>query len=317
MTTIEREHPTEEQVRAVIAGHLGSGVAEQRVVHHHCNSHVYVITGSGEKVIIRICDGPYWTESDATKAWKFRREQIGWGVMSALEGISVPRVLVVDTSKEHLPYPYLIMTQLPGIAMSEVLPRLGNGTQLDLVQQLGHAAGRVHALSFDPESMPEEALRWHGCRESIRASIGTLHEEGRMGSRALQRMERFLDVNDALLAKLDEDIVFLHGDIAFRNTIVQEKTGRWSVTGLVDAELSGFGPRGRELRVLEPLDFRPLDLPGMRAAFLDGYGQEFSRMHYRIAYLDVELSPMYPNEKLLAEIDSPRFSVDLAWLDIF
>jgi len=267
-------------------------------------------------VVVRICDGPWWTD-DAAKAWKFQREQIGWGVMSALDGISVPHVLVVDTSKTHVPYPYLVMTHVPGVPMSDVLPTLDTTDKLDLIRQLGEVVGRIHALSFDPESMPEEAVRWGGARESIRGNLATLTEEGRMGPRAARRVENLLDVYDPLLAEAEEERVFLHGDIAFRNTHVQNSSGRWRVSGLVDGELSGFGPRGRELRVLEPLDFRPLALPGMRTAFLDGYGPDFPPLHYKLAYLDVELCPMYPNEALMAKIDSPEFSENLEWLDIF
>ena len=313
---MRRERPTEEQVKAIVDAHLRADIAEHRVVHHHCNTHVYVTTDRGERVVIRVCDGPWWTEEEA-KAWKFRREQIGWSFMSKLEGVSVPHVLVIDTSKAQVPYPYLVMTHVPGQPMSEVLPELNTTDKLDLIRQLGEVVGRIHALSFDPESMPEEAVRWGGARESIRENLVTLTEDGRMTPRAARRVEELLDVYDSLLTEAEEAKVFLHGDIAFRNTHVQRSSGRWQVTGLVDGELSGFGPRGRELRVLEPLDFRPLALPGMRAAFLDGYGPRFSRTAYKLAYLDVELCPMYPNEVLLAKIDSPEFSDDLDWLDVF
>jgi len=75
-----RQHPSGRQVRAAIDAHLGTDVAQQRVVHHHCNTHVYVTTDNGEKVVIRICDGPYWTESHAIMAWKFQRERIWSGL---------------------------------------------------------------------------------------------------------------------------------------------------------------------------------------------------------------------------------------------
>lgn len=311
-----RKKPTDAQVRAVIDAHMHSRVKGYRVVEHHCNSHVYVTTSDGDQVVVRICDGPYWTDDEA-RAHKFRREEHGWNLMSRVDGIHVPRVVAIDTSKQHVPYPFLIMTHVPGTPMSEVLPSLDTVEQLSLIRQLGNVVGRIHALAFDPGSMPKEAMRWNGNRESMEEDLAVLSDTGRMTRRARKHLEQFIAHHASLLASMDRDVVVLHGDIAFRNTLLEQRPRGWTVSGLVDAELAGYGPRGRELRVLEPLDFRPLGLPGMRAAFLDGYGEGFSRTEYKLAYLVVALDPDYPDNAVLEKLDSVEFSCDLDWLDVF
>jgi Ser/Thr protein kinase RdoA (MazF antagonist) len=109
----------------------------------------------------------------------------------------------------------------------------------------------------------------------------------------------------------------LHGDLHFGNVLLQNRNGRWDITGLVDAELAGIGPRGRELRALEAFSFREYADIGMRNAFLKGYGKGFSLDDYKLAYLTSELYPDFLNTELVKIIESADFSEDLGWIRIF
>lgn len=138
-----------------------------------------------------------------------------------------------------------------------------------------------------------------------------------MTNSARDRVEHLLSVYSEQLAAMDEDIVFLHGDLHFGNVLLEQDTGGWHISGLVDAELAGIGPRGRELTALEQFSFRDLTLPGKREAFLRGYGSGYETDDYKLAYLVSELDADFLNPQLLGEVESTKYSEGLDWVDVF
>lgn len=311
-----RECPSEGQLRAIMSKRFPADIADARVVHHHCNTHVYVTLDDGTQVVVRICDGPYWTEK-ADRVGKFKSEQFAWETLGRVDGILTPYVITVDTDEAVVPYPYLIMTHVPGTQMSEVFPTLPHDHQVQLLEEFGALASRIHCMPVDLANVPREVMRWSGLDSDLRGYLLDLTARGLMTAHAHDRLQRLLDLHSTRLAAMDDDVVFLHGDLHFGNILLQQDNERWRICSLVDAELAGIGPRGRELTALEQFSFRQLSEPGMRDAFLRGYGDAYARDDYKLAYLTSELDPDWLNAGLLSTIESADFSDDLDWIDIF
>ena len=300
---MKRIVPDEAQLHALASKHFQSGLREARVVHHHCNTHVHLTLDDSTQVIVRICDGPYWTEK-ARQIERFRRERYAWEYLSQLRGILTPRVLAIETDEAILPCPFLVITHVPGTPMDLVFPTLTQAEQLSLIEQLGGLARSIHTLDINLTSLPSEMCPWAGHRVDLLIQLRLLAQQGLISPPTRAKVEQWVERYSSQLAAMDDDLVFLHGDFYFGNVLLQRDNGSWRVSGLVDAELAGAGPRGRELRALESFSFRGLRTPGMREAFLCGYGEGYSREEYKLAYLTHELDPDFPNEELVQTIEA-------------
>ncbi len=227
---MDRVSPSKAQLDAIASRHLGSPLRRARTVHHHCNTHVYIATQDGSRVILRICDGPYWRETPRQVA-KLRREQYAWGYLRELEGVHTPEVIAVETEETLLPHPYLIMTHLPGRGMDEVFPMLSLPEQLGLLEDLGALAHSIHALDVDLKSLPVEMFRWPGPRTDILFQVRDLAEAGLMTPASRAKVERLVQTYAWQLAVMDEDMVFLHGDLFFSNILLEREKGKWRISG--------------------------------------------------------------------------------------
>ena len=313
---MQRVVPSEAQLHAIVSKHFRSNPSAVEVVHHNCNTHVYITMDDDRRVIIRICDGPYWTDK-AHQIEKFRREQYCWQQLKRVDGICTPEVIAVETNEVIMPRPFLIMTYVPGTPMSEVFPTLSQSEQLLLLGELGEVAHGIHALEVNIASLPSEMLRWSGHRDELGLQLQDLTKLGLITAPARSKIEQLMDLYSSQLAAMDDDIVFLHGDLHFGNVLLQRDDAGWHVSGLVDAELAGAGPRGRELCALEQFSLMALRIPGMREAFLRGYGEGYGPDAYRLAYLTGALDPDFPNMELLKVIESSDHLDGLSWINIF
>ncbi len=300
---MQRVVPSEAQLRALVTRYFSSDVREAQVVHHHCNTHVYLTLEDATRAVVRICDGPYWTER-AAQVEKFRREGYAWERFGQLQGVLVPRVLAIETDETVLPCPFLLLTYLPGSSMAEVFPTLAHEEQRLLLEELGELARRLHALVSDLTDLPGEMFPWTGHREDILVQLEILTRRGRITSAARARVEQWVERYASELATMDDDRVLLHGDFQFGNVLLERDGAAWHVSGLVDAELAGAGPRGRELRGLETFSLRGVHTPGLREAFLRGYGDGYTREEYKLAYVTHELDPDFLNEEFLGRIEA-------------
>lgn len=313
---MKREKPCEAQLRAITSKYCSSSMKDARIVHHHCNTHVYITMDNGSRLIVRICDGPYWT-TKAEQTDKFVREQFAWETLKRVDGLLVPQVVAIEVEETIVPYPFIVMTCIPGTPMCDVFPTLSHSEQIHLLEELGTVARSIHALCIDPASVPNEVYRCPGHYYHLHEHLHNLTIGGCITARVRDRLERLLSDYSPLLVAMDDNTAFLHGDIHFPNVLLQHNNGQWHISGLVDAELACIGPRGIEFRSLEQNSFRQLMVPGMRDAFLRGYGEDYGREEYKLAYLTSELDPDCLNRELLEAIESACSLDSLDCITIF
>jgi hygromycin-B 7''-O-kinase len=137
-------------------------------------------------------------------------------------------------------WPYLVMTQLAGRASREVWESLGLRDRLEIVTHLG---GAMRELHNHPAPLRQTALNrdWHGFLE--RQARTSVERQRACGANPewLESLPAYIAARLELLQANDEQ-VFLHGDIHAGNLLLDEKGGRWLITGLIDFgdSLCGF-----------------------------------------------------------------------------
>ena len=72
------------------------------------------------------------------------------------QGVEVPEVLAVDTSRDRWPHSYLITTFIEGTTLAVAAKRLAASDRAQLFTELGNAVARLHGLTFSAfgELMP-------------------------------------------------------------------------------------------------------------------------------------------------------------------
>lgn len=104
------------------------------------NTVVPVILKSGRNIILRmhppeVKNGYFWVESAAAKA-------------ALLAGVPTYACLVVDDSRERVPFDYMIMTREPGKPVQDLWP-LSSDLEEHFVTQTGRFAALIHSIEPD------------------------------------------------------------------------------------------------------------------------------------------------------------------------
>jgi hygromycin-B 7''-O-kinase len=176
----------------------------------------------------------------------------------------MPRLLADGVLRDHIDWPYLVTSFLPGAAWREAQAAMPKAQQLAVARVLGERIGRVHTKPFLPDSdwPPTDAWpRFVAARlaEAPAALRATLPERVAAEAEALLRsMEWF-----------DEPPRLLHGDLTQDHALVTEQDGVWSLSGLIDWADAEIGHPGYEWVALY-FGFCDGDVALLRA-FLSGY----------------------------------------------
>lgn len=230
-------------------------------------------------------------------------------MLGQLPYLQCPKVLGFDASKEIIPLQYLVLTYTSGEDLRSIFPSLSPPEQLAILRQLGQVFATLHNVQVDVASLPEDALRYESFSERINIFAKQL------SVLAQERINAILAYHAERLQALHRQQVFIHGDFSFRNVLMQPSPDGWQISGLIDMDMAGVGDRGYELWDLEIYDFRNMQLPGARQAFIDGYGAAMTRTDYQLIYLLSAIWEDATQAHFIKEMESDDFSPDLVWMD--
>jgi hygromycin-B 7''-O-kinase len=173
---------------------------------------------------------------------------------------------------------YLLMTQLAGRASREVWESIGVRDRLEIMTHLGSAMRELHNHAA-PLQQPALNRDWPSFVE--RQALRSVERQRACGANPewLESLPAYIAARLELLVANHEQ-VFLHGDIHAGNLLLDERNGRWRITGLIDFgdSLCGF----HEYEFVAPGVLMVQGSRQLQRAMLLAYG-------YREAQLDLTL----------------------------
>lgn len=158
----------------------------------------------------------------------FQREKASLEFAHGKTNLQTPQILFAGEIES---FPYLVVTQLSGVLMSEIWKDLADGEKLPAVEQLAIAARQLHSHQVPADFGYERDWHEYVCRQSIE----TFERQQRTGVNAeiMAALPEFIETNLKLLPQRIEPVL-LHGDIHPKNVLMQRENGRWQATGLFD-----------------------------------------------------------------------------------
>ena len=225
----------------------------------------YLLECEGERpLVLRLSPEP------AAKLWRHERAllQRQCAVQPLLEAVRdiVPRILRTDFTRRLVPRDWALLEWRPGQTWESAAPSIDPQSSRALWRDFGRIVREVHAGRGDRFGYPAPCPAHADCGswfirvvDDLAADLAEQEVEvaGLAPYRALLREEarRFRAVTVPSL---------VHGDLWWRNVLVQEGADGWRITALLDAERAFFGDPAAEWV------FGFLDIP---PAFWEGYGR--------------------------------------------
>ena len=160
---------------------------------------------------------------------------------------------------------YLVMTRLQGRPLRECFDGVPTSDRARLASALGEAIGRMHAM--DTGALPRHD--WPALLERRRRGAVERHLRAGLSETWLARIEPFLDTTVPELP-VDGRHSLLHTEIMREHVFVEQRAGRFELSGLLDFEPSCVGPPEYELASVGLFLSEGDAL--LWSAFLDGLG---------------------------------------------
>lgn len=172
--------------------------------------------------------------------------------------LEVPRPLA---SGELDGWPYQITTRVAGQAVARVWKWLSHQERLRLACEIGAAMAGLHAIATPPGDH-----RWPAFLAARRAGVVANHRSRGAALHWLDQLDATLDAID----RPDRPLVCLHTELLDEHIFVEQRAGRWRVSGLVDFADARVGHPDYELAALAEFLFK--GEPGLLGACLAAYG---------------------------------------------
>jgi hygromycin-B 7''-O-kinase len=189
--------------------------------------------------------------------------------------IRTPTVVATGAKDD---WQYVLMTRLTGRSLADAWPQLGGGDKTRLMHEVGCALARLHSLEVD--GLQRLAVDWSRFLMTQRKSCRERQSSHGLGSPWLDRLDRFLadwcPVDDGRRA-------LLHTEVMKEHLLVEQRNGRWWLSGLIDFEPAMIGAPEYEFAAIGIyLTGRE---PGLLANVLHGYGDIGLSAERLLAYL--------------------------------
>lgn len=236
----------------------------------------------GTNVVFHVRGGPWIKLFPPLWPEDFVRERTGIAAVTGLDGLEVPDLLHEGTLED---WPYLVLSHVHGRPIGTVWPELDKTSQVAVAQQLGALLARLHAVDRAACTAIDED--WPLLARGLRADAAVRQAGYGLEPAWVAELEAFIDT---LPPTDDGREVFLHADVTDEHVYLEERAGRWTVTGLIDFGDAMIGDWRYEFAA--PLVFLCQGRPAVQRALLTGYGlapaeltPEFGRMLTAWAFL--------------------------------
>ncbi len=215
-----------------------------------------------DSLFLRVDGLPGWQVS------RFAGETRAYELLKG-SGVPVPEVVVLDTSRVHLPHDYMVMTKVTGQQVIECWHTLNPDEQQQVAYEAGRYLAIMHSLSLPQVGyiydLPQKGF------EHWRDFVDTFYQNYRkwglengalsdsLAARMDAMMQRMYPLLDAITNK-----GLIHGDYHHANIL--QHNGH--ITGILDFEWSKVGDGSWDFKVDKQWEN---ECPGSRAPMYAGY----------------------------------------------
>lgn len=192
--------------------------------------------------------------------------------------VPVPKVIKYDDSLELVEHPYLIITEIEGQMLCEVIETMSNDEKVSFYYELGKLIGKFHSITFDKFGETFDGKTVEGYNEANgKGPFDTwkdFHKEIINYRLNIFKNSNFEDLIDPITAWFDKNSTLidyditprlLHIDLNQKNIFLKNK----KISGLIDFDGAFIGHNEEELMRTEGANFS--DNKELKASFFKGY----------------------------------------------
>jgi hygromycin-B 7''-O-kinase len=164
-------------------------------------------------------------------------------------------------------WPYLVMCRLGGQELHAVWPALDEAERQRIVTEVGSLLAALHALPAD--DLPELVADWPAVMAQRRRDCVARHRSQGAPEALIDQMPAFL-ASAAPLFPPDFRPVIVSGDVHDYHLLVEQRGGRWQLSGLFDFDDARLGHAEYDLAATGL--FLASSQPALLRALLRAYG---------------------------------------------
>lgn len=203
--------------------------------------------------------------------------------LRSVAALPAPDVLHLDDTGRHLPYAVLVLEELPGVCLDGL--ELAEAERSAIDGQLGTLLAGLHehtAVSWGGLDAPATEASWP---ERMAARLEAVRArpmlETRLSPAVLAAVDQAIRVAPSVLDRGDPgQPTLVHGDVWDGNVLVEQRAGRWQITGLLDPSAEYADPE-LELAYLEVF---ASPRPALRAVYDERHPPRAGSEQRRLVY---------------------------------
>ena len=173
----------------------------------------------------------------------------------------------IISSGEHNGWLYILMSKLPGTCLASLWPELPMVNKMHIMEQLGTFMRSLREIpSTDSEVL---SVEWHKYLHDLEENCLQRHKRNKLSTELYSQVLPFVERHLADFP--DADSMFVHMDLHPGNLMVEQKQGKWHLTGVLDFGDALFC-QGPWLEMLTPICFMVQGDSNLFKALLTSYG---------------------------------------------
>jgi len=268
------------------------------------HNHVFRVRNAGRTHYLKSHTKDWYAENQGQTGHVALREQAAWQALADI-GLSTPEVVAVDESTDNaIGSAYIATAELRGEPFTELLARISEDEAYELIHAVGAYLRRMHSIRFERPGIlsPEGPVmgEWQHRFWTYRG-FRTWAADDEAGAKEELPDHLFRELRDytsewqpRLKAAYDHP-TFVHGDCHAHQFYVFRESDRWTVSGVVDMEVSSAGDCAEDfLKLCAEMSRRYEAEMEWWVSLFDGYGEgpdfELLKLRY-LASGYLELSP--------------------------
>ncbi len=154
--------------------------------------------------------------------------------------VETPKLLASGLSGK---FPYIIMTEIPGVLLETAWPQLSLLEKEGIVRELGDITRVLHGISTD--NFPDLPFLWDDFIQGQLRDPLARHRSYGLAPEWLDQIEKFVQKTSVDYHNPSE-MIPLHTELMHDHIFLTRENDRWHVSGLIDFEPSMIGHREYE-----------------------------------------------------------------------